>query len=168
VNEALLKPVREAQLIRALQAVFSGGPVSEPAAQRILTGGRATFADSVRILVAEDNPVNQRVVSLMLKKLGYSPEVVANGAEALHALELGAYHAILMDCQMPEMDGFEATKAIRSQSGDSSRTPIIALTANALPGEREKCMAAGMNDYLAKPLTLELLSEKLREWSPST
>src|SRR6185312_11706362 len=101
-------------------------PTDQPACQG---GGR--------ILVAEDNPVNQKVVSLMLKKLGYSPEVVANGAEALQALQLGAYHAILMDCQMPEMDGFEATKAIRRGTWASAATPIIALTANALPGERE-------------------------------
>ena len=103
---------------------------------------------------------------MMLKKLGYSVEVAANGAEALRSLELGGYDAILMDCQMPEMDGFEAARAIRMRSWTAASTPIIALTANALPGEREKCMAAGMNDYLAKPLTLEMLADKLRAWAP--
>jgi two-component system sensor histidine kinase/response regulator len=170
VNEILLKPVRESQLIRALHTVLPNGalpetapPLDAPAPPR---GVEAVVPPAGgRVLVVEDNAVNQRVVALMLRKLGYSPEVAANGSEALRALELGSYNAILMDCQMPEMDGFEAARAIRSRPWKAAATPIIALTANALQGERERCVAAGMNDYLAKPLTLELLSDKLREWS---
>ena len=170
MNEILMKPIRESQLIRALQSVLPNGAVSDaepPAApaepEFVLEAAPAPHGG--RVLVVEDNAVNQRVVALMLRKLGYQPEVAANGNEALRALELGSYDAILMDCQMPEMDGFEAARAIRSRTWKASTTPIIALTANALQGEREKCVAAGMNDYLAKPLTLDLLSDKLREWS---
>jgi two-component system, sensor histidine kinase and response regulator len=163
INAMLLKPVRESHLGRALKAVLLGRTVGMPEAG--LTPDRGAAGGGARILVVEDNAVNQKVVALMLRKLGYSPEVVANGAEALQVLGRGSFQAILMDCQMPEMDGFEATRLIRARDWAPSRTPIIALTANALPGEREKCLAAGMNDYLAKPLTLEPLSEKLREWS---
>lgn len=164
VNDTLLKPVRESQLLRSLHTVLAGRTAPQPVVERSAAPPSVLVAGSGRILVAEDNPVNQRVVALMLRKLGYSPQVAANGLEALQALELCSFRAILMDCQMPEMDGFEATRIIRSRPGESMRTPIIALTANALPGEREKCLAAGMNDYLAKPLTLDLLSRKLREW----
>jgi two-component system sensor histidine kinase/response regulator len=162
IREVLMKPVRESQLIRALRDVWSHQSAD---ASRVVPAETPAGPGGGRILVVEDNAVNQRVAALMLRKLGYSPEVVANGAEALAALALGRYHAILMDCQMPEMDGFEATRAIRGRAWEASATPIIALTANAMRGEREKCLAAGMNDYLAKPLTLETLREKLREWS---
>jgi PAS domain S-box-containing protein len=162
VTEVLVKPVRETQLIRALRDAWSGKRTAEVP---VLLAEAAAPEGSGRVLVVEDNAVNQRVAALMLRKLGYSPEVVANGAEALTALELGRYQAILMDCQMPEMDGFEATREIRGRRWEAAQTPIIALTANAMRGEREKCLAAGMNDYLAKPLTLEALGEKLREWS---
>jgi CheY-like chemotaxis protein len=165
VTDVLLKPVRESQLVRALHALFSTRALDPVAGRRPAAGDATPSSGAGRVLVVEDNPVNQRVAVLMLKKLGYSPEVAANGAEALRALERGGFNAILMDCQMPEMDGFEAARAIRKRPWPSARTPIIALTANALPGEREKCVAAGMNDYLAKPLTFELLSDKLREWS---
>ncbi len=162
ISGILLKPVREVQLIRALRALLTSNALS---GQRISPTARQDVKAGGRILVAEDNPVNQRVVALMLKKLGYSPEVVANGAEAVHALRLANYTAVLMDCHMPEMDGFEATQIIRRTAGESAATPIIALTANAFPGEREKCIAAGMNDYLAKPLNMELLSQRLRKFS---
>jgi two-component system sensor histidine kinase/response regulator len=165
LNEVLVKPVRESQLIRALHRVFDGHAAPDSREQRQAARDKTAMGGSGSILVVEDNLVNQRVVSLMLDRLGYSPEVVSSGADALQALESRAYRVILMDCQMPEMDGFEATRAIRSRAWDARRTPIIALTANAMPGEREKCIAAGMNDYLAKPLTMDMLSDKLREWS---
>jgi CheY-like chemotaxis protein len=91
-------------------------------------------------------------------------DVAANGREAVEACERAPYAAILMDCQMPEMDGFEATRNIRGRDGGNG-IPIIALTANALPGEKERCLAAGMNDYLAKPINRELLAEKLAAWT---
>ncbi|MBI3131761.1 MAG: PAS domain S-box protein [Acidobacteria bacterium] len=118
-----------------------------------------------RLLVAEDNPVNQKVILRTLERLGYRAEVVGNGLEALEALRKGPYDLVFMDCQMPEMDGFEATAALRRLEALSGRhTPIVALTAHAMAGERERCLAAGMDDYATKPLQLEELKRVLREW----
>jgi PAS domain S-box-containing protein len=117
-----------------------------------------------RILVAEDNPVNQKVASLLLARLNYAVKVVANGREAVEALRAENYDIVLMDCQMPEMDGFEATQAIRALYSPNPGPPIIALTANAMDGERDKCLAAGMDDYLAKPIQPDLLKVKLAHW----
>ena len=128
---------------------------------------------SHRVLLAEDNPVNQRLAVRLLEKLGHRADVVSNGAAALEALEATAYDLVLMDCQMPEVDGFEATRAIRqwestSRVGSSpaSRLPIVALTANAMQGDRERCLAAGMDDYITKPLARSDLARVL-ENSPS-
>jgi two-component system, sensor histidine kinase and response regulator len=118
------------------------------------------------ILLVEDNLVNQMVAMNQLESLGYSCHSVANGREALEALSRVDYSLILMDCQMPEMDGFEATRQIRQLPGLVSRVPIVALTANAMGGDREKCLAAGMNDYLTKPIELERLGEIMREYLP--
>ncbi|HJW33920.1 MAG TPA: PAS domain S-box protein [Holophagaceae bacterium] len=118
-----------------------------------------------RLLVAEDNPVNQKVILRTLERLGYRAEVVGNGLMALEALRKGAYDLVFMDCQMPEMDGFEATAALRRlEAASGHRTPIVALTAHAMAGERERCLAAGMDDYATKPLQLEELKRVLREW----
>jgi CheY-like chemotaxis protein len=125
-----------------------------------------------RILVAEDNMVNQKLAVRMLDRLGYQPDVVSNGQEALAAFQRESYAAIVMDCQMPTMDGYEATRLIRAQeeSPDSSRSrahiPIIALTANAMPGDRERCKAAGMDDYLTKPVKTDDLGLILQRWAP--
>jgi CheY-like chemotaxis protein len=105
----------------------------------------------LRILIAEDNIVNQQVASLLLKKRGHKQEAVANGIETLAALERAEFDVILMDCQMPDMDGYEATRRIR-QGTRQSDIWIIALTANAMAGDRERCLDAGMNDYLSKPM----------------
>ena len=114
----------------------------------------------LHILLAEDNIVNQMVTQRMLNKLGYKADVVANGIEVLHALERPPYDLILMDVQMPEMDGLEATKAIRRRWPDGPK--IIAMTAWALVGDREMCIAAGMDGYISKPITIDELSAVLQ------
>lgn len=119
----------------------------------------------VRILVADDNPANQKVIRRLLEKLGYMPEVVTNGREALNALHDRRFDLVLMDCQMPELDGYEATRQIRARETDGAHTPVIALTAHALAGDREKCREAGMDDYLSKPVTLRDLARVLSRWA---
>ena len=160
-NGILVKPVRESHLLRAMLRIFEpeSGPVGAALLSPSPLQGRGT------ILLAEDNLVNQRVAALTLQKLGYEVQVVADGRAAVEALERGVYDLVLMDCQMPEMDGFEATKAIRARAQGRSHIGIIALTANAFPGEREKCIAAGMDDYLAKPLNREALLRVLAKWA---
>ena len=116
----------------------------------------------IRILLAEDNPVNQMVMLKMLNKLGYHADVAADGTEVLRSLELQPYDLILMDVQMPEMDGFEAARAIRKRWASADQPKIIAITAHALKGDREKCLAAGMDDYIAKPVKLEKLRAVLK------
>lgn len=117
------------------------------------------------VLLVEDNPVNQTVIEAMLRSLGYQVCLVADGAQALHNAEHFAYSAILMDCRLPIMDGYEATRQIRMLEG-KQQLPIIALTANALQGDREACLAAGMNDYLAKPFKRADLQRILQRWLP--
>jgi CheY-like chemotaxis protein len=131
----------------------------------------ALAPNAVRVLVAEDNVVNQQLALRQLKKLGYPADSVANGAEVLDALQRIPYDIILMDCQMPEMDGYEVTKRIRDSERDAtspykSVPYIIALTANALQGDRERCLTAGMNDYLTKPLHASELELVLKRAIP--
>ncbi|HEY9790085.1 MAG TPA: response regulator [Candidatus Obscuribacterales bacterium] len=117
------------------------------------------------ILVAEDNVVNQRIIILLLEKLGLQAYVVNNGIEAVKAVSEHDYPVVLMDCHMPEMDGFEATRAIRKMEAISGKhTPIIAVTALAMAGDRERCIDAGMDDYIPKPIDKERLKNKLNQW----
>ncbi len=125
---------------------------------------------SVKILIAEDNPVNQQVALAMLKKLDYRADTAANGLEAVKALENIDYDLVLMDCQMPDMDGYEATRSIRSSESAvlNPGVPVIAMTANAMKGDREKCLEAGMDDYIAKPIKKDALAEMIERWAPGT
>ncbi len=119
-----------------------------------------------RILVAEDNAINQLIAMKYLKSLGYRADAVNNGFEALEALERRRYDLVLMDCQMPELDGYEATQRIREGETRADPLPVIAVTAHAMRGDREKCLAAGMNDFISKPYVREQLSETLNRWLP--
>jgi signal transduction histidine kinase/DNA-binding response OmpR family regulator/HAMP domain-containing protein len=151
------KPVRASQLLERLTALLEGASPAAPDAPppaALWAGGDAR----ARILVAEDNTVNQQLVVRLLRKREIRADVVANGREAIATLARAPYDLVLMDCQMPEMDGFEATRAIRaSETGTERHIPIIALTANAMEGDQERCLSAGMDDYLAKPILPEAL-----------
>lgn len=131
-------------------------PVAPAAAQHDSSEG------PVRILMAEDNVINQRVGKLILQRAGFSIDVVGDGSEAVKAHRAQPYDLILMDCQMPIMDGFEASRSIRQLPGP--QPVIVAVTANALVGEREKCLAAGMNDYLSKPFQADQLVSMVKRW----
>jgi len=121
----------------------------------------------MRVLVAEDNRVNQKVIQHMLQRFGIEPEIVKNGREAVQAASRTRFDLILMDCQMPEQDGFEATAEIRrGEHPQDAHQPIVAMTANAMPGDREHCLASGMDDYLVKPLKPESLEAILQHFAP--
>jgi CheY-like chemotaxis protein len=144
-----------------------------PQSPRMVTAAGRVFQEvlreagraSVRILLVEDNPANLRVTQALLETLGCEVRTAVNGMLAVAAYRDGEYDLVLMDCQMPEMDGYQATRAIRHVEAMLGRfTPIVALTAHAMDGSREECLAAGMNDQLSKPLTLAALTSKLLEW----
>jgi CheY-like chemotaxis protein len=161
----LMKPVRPSQLYDAIVNSLQG----PQDAKRDISAGLAPVEPVFTpILLAEDNPTNQQVCTAMLKKLGCRRiDVVSNGRQALEALSRTGYGLVLMDCQMPEMDGYEASKQFRKTeeaAGNSSRTPIIALTAHAMKGSREQCLDAGMDDYVFKPFTLAQLKAALDRW----
>ncbi|MDH5424570.1 MAG: response regulator [Gammaproteobacteria bacterium] len=159
------KPIKKSLLLDTIMAtmhidintdIYSN--ISENKAPKILN-------NDILILVAEDNTINQKVISSMLKKLGYAYEIASNGQEAYDFSKNKKYSLILMDCQMPVMDGFLATHKIRNNT-DTSEAIIIAMTANAMEGDREKCLAAGMDDYISKPINISAFSKTLKKWLP--
>ena len=163
----LSKPVKRQELFRALAQVLADKPIETP--PRASASAPALPVFRARVLLAEDNAVNQIVARNMLKALGCEPQIVQNGREVLDVLEHETFDVVLMDCQMPVMDGYAASRAIRERKigqETSRRLPIIALTANALVGDKDLCLEAGMDDHLAKPYSREQLAVMLARWLP--
>lgn len=164
----LTKPVRQSQMLECIMTVLNG----EQAIARSAVDAKQAVRElnSMRnelVLVAEDYPINQQVAQLYLDELGFASHVVGNGIEAVDAITQHDYAIIFMDCQMPEMDGFAATAAIRKLEQPLQRhTPIIAMTAHAMAGDRERCIAAGMDDYVSKPVDPEALRRIIEKWLP--
>ena len=121
----------------------------------------------MRVLVAEDNVVNQKVAMRMLEKLGLRVDVAANGREAVEMVKMLPYDLVFMDCHMPEMDGYEAVAAIRRRESGDSHTPVVAMTADAMEGYREQCLAAGMDDFITKPVKMDALVQTIKKWVPA-
>ena len=173
VDAYLIKPVKQSKLFDCLVNVL-GRAAAEHAFTKKPKGARAAelpvvYSPGTRVLLAEDNIVNQKVALAQLRALGFSADAVANGHEVLSALRTVPYDLIFMDCQMPEMDGYEASRIIRKTEAAhnaSWRSPIriIAMTANAMTGDREKCLASGMDDYLSKPVRKAELQLALAKW----
>ncbi|PYS69544.1 MAG: hybrid sensor histidine kinase/response regulator, partial [Acidobacteria bacterium] len=177
VQAVLTKPVRQSVLYDCLVTVMRNQFLSTTSLNQQPDSGltesadrtkdqdrTATGSDGLRVLVVEDNPVNQQVARFQVAKLGYSVDVAKDGSEALSMLDTSDYALVLMDCHMPVMDGFEATRRIRERSDDKRRVPIIAVTASGTRGEREKCLENGMDDFLLKPFRKEELSVKIEKW----
>ena len=156
----LSKPVEPAALLEFLEQGNGTEGNPRPVAQPVVDDNSFSH---LRLLVAEDNLVNQKVIQQMLKKLGCKADIVMNGAQAGTAVQRGDYDVVFMDIQMPEMDGHEATRFIRRTLPAERQPWIVALTANAMTGDEEKCLEVGMDAYIAKPLVLAKLVEKLRE-----
>jgi len=160
----LSKPLKASQLYNMLVQLLTAGKAGEDAAEPATDGKRARSA--LRILLAEDNAMNQKVALRLLERLGYGADVATNGLEAIEALERKPYDVVLMDVQMPELDGLDATRRICERWPAETRPHIVAMTANALPEDREACFAAGMNDYVAKPIRAEELAAALKRAKP--
>ena len=171
IESCVLKPVKESRLFTAIAAVMARRAGSHPETRRLPAmtdpGADATDGRPARILLAEDNVINQKVMLGMLRKLGHAADVAKDGRDVLAALDRQPYEVILMDCQMPELDGYEATERIRARTDAMSRVRIIAITANALLGESDRCLAVGMDDYLSKPVRLDSLRDMLAKWLPA-
>ncbi|MGA2735172.1 MAG: response regulator [Syntrophobacteraceae bacterium] len=179
ISAHLTKPVRQSRLFNSIASVM--GPLSEkcsPSAFEREKADKAKAFFGVQVLLAEDNPVNQEVAQYMLESFGCRVVLASDGREALEAFSKTPFELVLMDCQMPELDGYQVTQIIRikerqgwkdrtEQGQEIRRTPIIALTAHAMQGDREQCMAAGMDDYLSKPFNRDRLFAVLKRWLPS-
>jgi CheY-like chemotaxis protein/HPt (histidine-containing phosphotransfer) domain-containing protein len=161
----MTKPVRQRDLATCIKRVLEQDSGAHSLLLRVPQAAGA-HAARPRLLVAEDNAINQQVIVEMLLERGYDCDVVSNGREALEILAKGPYAAVLMDCQMPQLDGYGAVRELRRKEPDGVRLPVIAVTAHAMVGEREKAIAAGMDDYLTKPLHPRELKEVLERWVP--
>lgn len=162
----LLKPVRRCELLKAMLSALDG---AQRAASSALLPPRHTESDikSLRILVAEDTPVNQVLISRTLEKMGHMVTIASNGREALDLFKTHSYHLVFMDVQMPEMDGFTATRTIRAHEKETgSHIPVVAMTAHAMKGDRERCLESGMDDYLAKPVNSREIADAIRRIFP--
>ena len=176
IDACLVKPVRHSQLLNTLSTVWArklekASPIRPGPHYRVPAAIRSTLPErlegsSVRVLVVEDNVVNQRVAVRMLERLGLRADVAANGREALDLLKLLPYDIVFMDCQMPEMNGYQAVAEFRRRETSGRRITIIAMTAEAVGDCRERCMEAGMDDFIAKPVKLEDLVDTLKKWMP--
>ena len=165
----MTKPIKQSQLYNCLLEMMGQHSATQEGQERsFVTQNSVQCSDNSRhkILLAEDNAVNQLVAKNIVQKLGYQVDVVENGKEAVSALEQSRYDLLLLDVQMPEMDGFEVTSTIRNQKGskpDNSNIPILAMTAHALQGDRERCLESGMDDYISKPIDADMLRQKMNE-----
>jgi signal transduction histidine kinase/CheY-like chemotaxis protein len=167
IGALLTKPVHLGRLQRALLELLGESPAQRvPAARTSVEASAAAVPAHGHVLVVDDSPTNQMVAVGILDHLGYSSEVAGDGVEALAALDRGGFDAVLMDCQMPEMDGYEATRRLRI-SEQGTRTPVIAMTAGAVAGDRERALEAGMDDYVTKPVVPDDLLAALRRWIPT-
>jgi CheY-like chemotaxis protein len=189
VDAALVKPVRHTRLMGTMAAAWAkrvlGKPdqpgaaqphpveylaaapaQTTPAVRTAAPDGGEFGSRGVRALVVEDNAVNQKVAVMLLGKLGVRTDVAGHGREGLEMVRMMPYDIVFMDCQMPEMNGYEASAEIRRLDTPAARVPIIALTADVVEGARERCAAAGMNDFIPKPLQMENLARALRIWLP--
>ena len=165
----LVKPARQSDLFDCLAAVLAGANAAQPVRTIVTRHAiREMRRSALRLLLAEDNITNQQVALGILRKLGLEADVVANGAEAIAALESVAYDLVLMDVQMPKMDGLEATAHIRDPQSavQNHSVPIVAMTAHAMQGDRERCLEAGMDDYVSKPISPQALADALARWLP--
>jgi CheY-like chemotaxis protein len=174
----LVKPVRALQLMNALATVWGAEVLNKlPVVAKAPPSAGSHTADlaaplaagqrmRARVLLAEDNIVNQKLAVRMLEKLGCRVDVAADGQEAVEMLAMLPYDLVFMDCEMPELDGYAATREIRCREGTSRHTPIIAMTAHAMAGDREKYLGAGMDDYISKPVQAAKLQEALARWLP--
>jgi CheY-like chemotaxis protein len=166
------KPVRKAQMLNCLTSVIGFSP-----SETLTTSSDENLAATISgenlrrseiILVAEDHPINQKVAEMYLQEIGFQCHVVASGKKAIEALRDNEYALLLMDCQMPEMDGLVATELIRKAEEQSgTHVPIVAMTAHTEPDERDRCIAAGMDDYISKPIELDILRSKIEKWLSS-
>jgi two-component system sensor histidine kinase/response regulator len=175
----LVKPASPSQLLDTLSMVWGtwiAGISTQLITRHTLaesrTAQKAPFMKTEKlkqahVLVVEDNVVNQKLAKRVLETLGCSVDVAANGLEAVEKIKQSPCDLVFMDCQMPEMDGYEATAEIRRYEDTSKHTPIIAMTAQAMQGDREKCLEAGMDDYISKPIKKEIVSEMIRKWAPN-
>ncbi|HEX6020074.1 MAG TPA: response regulator, partial [Burkholderiaceae bacterium] len=162
----LAKPLHQSQLFDTLVGLLSQAPVVAKAtsASRPSIDGQMAQRHPLRILLAEDNLVNQKLALRLLQQMGYRADVASNGIEAIESVARQAYDVVLMDVQMPEMDGLEASRRIVARwPGTAQRPRIVAMTANAMQGDREACLAAGMDDYLTKPIRVEALVRALSQ-----